>query len=391
MLNVKNPHRVYEDLPVAAYALPQPTKEFITDFLKVVAWCIDQPDKNVRKLFNLPPEPYGVPEEPNRAALLQHASTFVGNAAQHWEWLYNNLADDDSKLLLLTVVAYRALGWRYVRMPLNNEAFWDVLRTFASAEASAPPEDRIQTQSTRLTRMNLASIGYDVSFFADAFGVFNEFLYSQYSYRGRRRILTPQYGDYVIDCGACYGGTSLFFASMVGDAGRVFSFEFFPDNLEVFKRNRQLNSEIASRITVVEAPLWTDEGHSMSIQGKGPATQVFMSPPSADGTVEPPRPGEQRFISGSIDKLVERNNLARLDFIKMDIEGAEMMALRGATETLKRFKPVLAISVYHKLIDFYEIPQEIDKLGLGYKFYFQHSTLHGDETVVFADARRSLD
>jgi hypothetical protein len=126
----------------------------------------------------------------------------------------------------------------------------------------------------------------------------------------------------------------------------------------------------------------------MSIEGKGPATQVFMSP---DGNVAPPRPGEQRFISASIDKLVEENNRPRLDFIKMDIEGAEMMALRGATETLKRFKPVLAISVYHKLIDFYEIPQEIDKLGLGYKFYFQHSALHGDETVVFADARHSLD
>jgi FkbM family methyltransferase len=391
MLMVKNPHRVYEELPVAVHALPQPTTEFLTDFLKVVAWCVDQPDKNVRKLFNLPPEPYGVPPEANRTAILQHASTFVGNAAGQWNWLYNSLADDDSKLLLLTVVAYRALGWRYVHMPLNNETFWEVFRTFAMAEASAPPEDRIQTPSTHLTRMNLASIGYDVSFFTDAFGVFNEFLYSQYSYRGRRRVLTPRYGDYVVDCGACYGGTSLFFASMVGDAGRVFSFEFFPDNLEVFKRNRQLNSEVAGRITVVEAPLWIDAGYSMSIQGKGPATQVFMSPPSADGTVEPPRPGEQRFISASIDKLVAENNLPRLDFIKMDIEGAEMMALRGATETLKRFKPVLAISVYHKLIDFYEIPQEIDKLGLGYKFYFQHSTLHGDETVVFADARHSLD
>jgi hypothetical protein len=43
--------------------------------------------------------------------------------------------------------------------------------------------------------------------------------------------------------------------SLLGDAGRVFSFEFFPDNLEVFKRNRQLNSEIAGRITVVEARL----------------------------------------------------------------------------------------------------------------------------------------
>jgi hypothetical protein len=43
--------------------------------------------------------------------------------------------------------------------------------------------------------------------------------------------------------------------------------------------------------------------------------------------------------------------------------------------------------VYHKLIDFFEIPQLLHGLNLGYRFYLQHSTVHGDETVLFAQAR----
>ena len=72
----------------------------------------------------------------------------------------------------------------------------------------------------------------------------------------------------------------------------------------------------------------------------------------------------------------------------MDIEGAEYQALVAARRTIERFRPTLALCVYHKLMDFYELPQFVDRLDLGYKFYLQHSTVHGDETVVFAETPR---
>ena len=49
----------------------------------------------------------------------------------------------------------------------------------------------------------------------------------------------------------------------------------------------------------------------------------------------------------TIDNLVRELKLERVDFIKMDIEGAEPKALAGARETLSRFRPRMALSTYH--------------------------------------------
>ena len=56
-------------------------------------------------------------------------------------------------------------------------------------------------------------------------------------------------------------------------------------------------------------------------------------------------------------------------------------------KVLHHFKPKLAITVYHSLEDFWEIPRWIDGLGLGYKFYLRHFTIHAEETVLFAIAK----
>jgi len=46
--------------------------------------------------------------------------------------------------------------------------------------------------------------------------------------------------------------------------------------------------------------------------------------------------------------------------------------------------------VYHDFKDFWEIPQFLDRLVLGYRFYLQHFTIHGEETVLFAKTRQTL-
>jgi hypothetical protein len=73
-----------------------------------------------------------------------------------------------------------------------------------------------------------------------------------------------------------------------------------------------------------------------------------------------------------------------VDFIKMDIEGAEPYALKGAINTIKKFKPKLAIAIYHSLSDFVQIPKFIDDLGLGYKLHLSHCSIHEEETILFA-------
>jgi hypothetical protein len=71
----------------------------------------------------------------------------------------------------------------------------------------------------------------------------------------------------------------------------------------------------------------------------------------------------------------------------MDIEGAELEALKGSEGVLRQFKPKLAITVYHDFKDFWTIPQYLDSLGLGYRFYLRHFTIHAEETVLFASVK----
>jgi hypothetical protein len=73
-----------------------------------------------------------------------------------------------------------------------------------------------------------------------------------------------------------------------------------------------------------------------------------------------------------------------VDYIKMDIEGAGFAALEGARETIRKFKPKLAISVYHSLGDFARIPSFLSGIGVPYRFFHSHATIHEEETVLFA-------
>lgn len=68
----------------------------------------------------------------------------------------------------------------------------------------------------------------------------------------------------------------------------------------------------------------------------------------------------------------------------MDIEGFEMKALNGAINTIKKYKPTLAICIYHKYTDFIDIPEFILNLNLGYKLYVRHHSNNFTETVLYA-------
>jgi hypothetical protein len=52
-----------------------------------------------------------------------------------------------------------------------------------------------------------------------------------------------------------------------------------------------------------------------------------------------------------------------------------------------RFKPDLAISIYHSMADFTGIIDRLNRLNLGYRFFLDHFTIHWEETVLFATAR----
>lgn len=73
-----------------------------------------------------------------------------------------------------------------------------------------------------------------------------------------------------------------------------------------------------------------------------------------------------------------------ISFIKMDIEGEELKALKGASETIKKYKPKLAICIYHKIADAWEIPLYIKELVPEYRFYIRHYSPTNGENVLYA-------
>lgn len=71
-------------------------------------------------------------------------------------------------------------------------------------------------------------------------------------------------------------------------------------------------------------------------------------------------------------------------YIKMDIEGAELAALKGAEKTIRTYRPKLAVCVYHKVADLVEIPQYIDSLHLNYRYFLRHHSGNLCESVLYA-------
>lgn len=70
-------------------------------------------------------------------------------------------------------------------------------------------------------------------------------------------------------------------------------------------------------------------------------------------------------------------------FIKMDIEGSEQKALKGAKRLIERDSPKLAICIYHSLEDIWKIPQLIKEINPDYKIYIRNYTDRIDETVCY--------
>lgn len=93
-------------------------------------------------------------------------------------------------------------------------------------------------------------------------------------------------------------------------------------------------------------------------------------------------------VSGEGGVSVEADTVDRAapdaTFIKLDIEGAELEALKGAEQTIRRNRPKLAVCVYHKPGDLFEIPLFIKSLAPEYRFYLRQHQPVACETVLYA-------
>ena len=188
--------------------------------------------------------------------------------------------------------------------------------------------------------------------------------------------MQPGPGDHVVDVGACLGNTALAFATAITDTGHVYAFDPIGSHIEIIRHNLAQNPRLENRITVFPYALGR-HGNNLP----GPLPMVDIADP---GFTLNQSEAIDRIPIRTIDDLVESGDLKRVDFIKMDIEGFETEALRGAENSIRKYKPRLAICIYHKFSDLFEIPLLINRLNPGYKFYIAHYTIHTEETVLYA-------
>ena len=89
--------------------------------------------------------------------------------------------------------------------------------------------------------------------------------------------------------------------------------------------------------------------------------------------------GTQSVEVNTIDNIVK----TKVDYIKLDIEGAEQSAIDGARETIKKYHPILAICIYHKAEDWYKIPEKVLALEPNYRVYLRHYMEGIFESVMY--------
>jgi FkbM family methyltransferase len=290
---------------------------------------------------------------------------------------YSWLEDDYSRSVLLELYIQRLIGAERVKISRNSEKYWQERSLARSLQTNRLPAKKINFMNLELPHFDLNGIGYDLNLFYAPIGVDFTFLKKQYEYNGVQPAISAKTGDIVIDAGSCYGDTALYFSTKAGPTGRVIGFEFIPENLDILRQNLELNPKYASNIEIIERPIWESSDKVFYMVNNGPGSRISERPLGS---------GAAQVRSISIDDMVRDKKLPRVDFIKMDIEGAELPALKGALETLNRFKPTLAICVYHRGDDWITIPEFVRSLNLGYKMWLDHFSIYPEETVLFCRA-----
>lgn len=165
-----------------------------------------------------------------------------------------------------------------------------------------------------------------------------------------------------IDGGGFDGSSSLEFVKHYPNYKKIYYFEPSSKSME----HSKVNLSTESKVEYYQKGLWNSETILHFDNSRGSASAFSDA-------------GTESIQTITIDKILKDS----VDFIKLDIEGAEAEALMGAKNTISKFKPKLAICVYHKQNDFLEIPRIVLRLNPSYQVLLRHYTQGVFETVMY--------
>lgn len=148
-----------------------------------------------------------------------------------------------------------------------------------------------------------------------------------------------QPGTCVVDIGAHIGFYTLVLSKFVGPSGRVLAFEPLPGNFSVLSENIRLNhlhqaeavpKAVLDRSCELSADMFDD--------GPLPGSVPFSTP----------RSSTQPHVSAvALDDFLENESAPPVKFMKVDVEGAESLVLKGASRTITTYHPALIIEIHH--------------------------------------------
>ena len=169
-------------------------------------------------------------------------------------------------------------------------------------------------------------------------------------------------GSTFLDLGAYNGDTSLRYASYDPDFKKIIAVE--PDSRNM-RKLRENTEHLGTRISYVNALISGTSGTAVidTRKGRGVHDLTVTNPDSSNST---------RLINipkTTIDSIIGKETI---DFIKMDVEGAELDAVKGGIKTISEQKPQLRIACYHRSEDLWKLPLEILKIRPDYKLYLRH-------------------
>lgn len=161
----------------------------------------------------------------------------------------------------------------------------------------------------------------------------------------------PNDGETIFDCGAAYGDTALMFATLYPHS-KIYSFEYSKEQFSYLQKNIRVNN-IEDRVKAINTFLYADSKEH--ILNKNYEIKEIKDGDEVQG---------DHIETTSIDDYVKRHNIRNIGLIKFDIEGGEQDALLGCVNTIKRYKPLLYIPIYHRKDDIYKIPIFLNSLSM---------------------------
>lgn len=140
-------------------------------------------------------------------------------------------------------------------------------------------------------------------------------------------LLKP--GDWVVDGGAALGDHTVAYLDAVGETGQVFAFEPEPHFFQCLRRN-------CPKAISINRFLWNEADQFYIHSGRDNVGGSYLSKKSEGSDV----------VSGPISTVrLDDWGLDKLDYIKLDIEGAELFAMRGMAQTVARCRPKFVIEI----------------------------------------------